>query len=192
MDKFFDSLYTRFILRDFLGKIVPGAALILALAAQFSSWTAVVAFLNKLNTGAWIVGLGVAWIVGLAIQSLGETLGLFIYWPRKVSDSVERMVKFDQRASDGMRHQVERLRVMKETCGTAAIVALLVCAAAIAEMVFVAIWLDQTWLAALRRALPTLAASLPLFALLQRMHREHVMRQDKVMGEVIRNPQAAK
>jgi hypothetical protein len=181
----FDSLYTRFILRDFLGKIVPGTGLSIWLAKEANSFNAVVSFLKELPTPAWIIGLGFGWLVGLALQSFGELTGLFLYWPRDAVAPVDRMVVFDATVSDGMRHQVERLRVMKEACGTAAIV-FLVMFAIISLRFAWALFVDG---ALFNTALQTYwlewCVSLAMFCLLQRMHREHVRRQDLMMASVL-------
>ena len=116
---------------------------------------------------------------------MGEWIGLLIYWPRETGNAVDRVVAVDTKASDGMRHQVERLRVMKEACGTAAVVFLLM-------LVFVTLRFGFVVCGSNRPVWDTAGAMFPewivvamMFVLSQRMHREHVNRQDRMMSAVL-------
>ena len=71
---FFDSFYQKFILRDFLAKIIPGFIL-------FSSlWWSLDSDFERLKNQIpinisfweWVFIIGISWMLGLAIQSVGE------------------------------------------------------------------------------------------------------------------------
>lgn len=182
---FFESLYTRFFLRDFLGKIIPGSGLILWLAKEVTSGERLLSVLEKIPTGCWIVGAGIGWLTGLALQSLGELTGLVLYWPAGARDPLDRMVAFDAKASEGMRDRVERLRVMKDACGTGAVVFLLMLVVTIGKFVWMAVFEKTPIAIAWGNVCTEVFITFAMFWLLQRMHRQHVDRQDRMMSSVL-------
>lgn len=112
-----DSLYTRLVLRDFVGKVVPGALALLCLGERFPlardfitsqqlPWFALIGF-----------GVGISWITALALQSLGEALRLIRYWPSNL-DSVQQRyelrLRFLRVANPDEKQQAERFSLILE------------------------------------------------------------------------------
>jgi hypothetical protein len=78
-----DSFYGRFVLRDLFGKIVPGFIAMIAFGATVTSFKDVSDYVGKMSLGAWIIAIGAGWLGGFVVQSLGELLGLIVYYPRR-------------------------------------------------------------------------------------------------------------
>jgi hypothetical protein len=139
-----DALYSRFLLRDVFGKIVPGALLlftavhaILYRDPNFSLKT-----LQGIPVFIWLILLGACWIIGFAIQSFAEFFNLIFYYPhperhRDLSDPQKRLYtaetapSSDKEFLETLGHfreemdkngnqqiqQHERLVVIMEACG---------------------------------------------------------------------------
>lgn len=78
----FDSFYTRFVLRDFFGKIVPGGILLFAIAVSATSPSSVAAYIASMSFWAWIATFGVSWLTAFAIQSFAENVRFIRYYPK--------------------------------------------------------------------------------------------------------------
>ncbi len=78
----FAALYNRYILRDFLGKIIPGAIAIAALYMGARGLVEAKALVTTLPLGGWIAAIGASWVAGFAVQSLGEFFHLIAYYPK--------------------------------------------------------------------------------------------------------------
>jgi hypothetical protein len=84
VQNFFQSFYEGFVLRDLLGKIVPGGIVLASIAgALFSSPGYRLKDLNELEAPIWIALIGVCWLIGFAVQGLGELFGYIAYYPRQ-------------------------------------------------------------------------------------------------------------
>src|SRR5262245_9511307 len=151
---FFDSCYDKLVLRDLFGKIVPGIALLLGAVGGLLGLEVIEILLSKLSVALWVITLGFAWLVGFALQDLGQALGLLRTHPhgRKltVSEDVLRhhqvptlagptrelssatgedprdifygtWAYFHDVASPYEKVHAERLNIIKEGCGNAAI-----------------------------------------------------------------------
>ena len=82
-----DALYSRFLLRDFFGKIVPGLLLLFTLGIVFVSPEDCAPgtcrdIIMALPLGVWVAIFGAAWIAAIAVQSFGEWAKLFRYYPK--------------------------------------------------------------------------------------------------------------
>jgi hypothetical protein len=123
----FDSIYERFLLRDFMGKVIPGLILLASVAAMVTPRLSRPPASESL---LFVFGaFGFAWVVGLAIQSFGEWTGLVRYYPMEFAQ------KFDAPAAKSFyellqecakkeskdRQHLERLAVIKEACGNGAV-----------------------------------------------------------------------
>jgi hypothetical protein len=120
----FEAVYSRLILRDIFGKIVPGCLILAAFFVGSRGTAGLLSAANSLSLGVFIVVLGVAWVAGFAVQGLGETLGGFLYDPPEVHlTSVQRndlRLEIRRKADDGHdlnRQNIERLIVIREACG---------------------------------------------------------------------------
>ena len=140
-----DALYSRFLLRDVFGKIIPGLALLLTLGIVLISPDDCKPetcrdIIMRLPFGVWIAIFGAAWIVAFAVQSIGEWTKLIRYYPKTYKEDQEwyRLTARFRTHDDYNIHnqQYERIVVIKEACGNA-YVSLLLSAA---------IWLlDRLW-----------------------------------------------
>ncbi len=81
LKELFDAFYERFVLRDLFGKIVPGLIVLLTIGSVSNGTVHFMGLINSLSVGAWIALIGMAWLQGFAVQSLGEFLHLIIYYP---------------------------------------------------------------------------------------------------------------
>jgi hypothetical protein len=90
----FDAFYQRFLLRDLFAKIVPGLASLFAIGALilgviFGGLDKVPPEIPKkiaeLSLGGWLVLIGIGWIAGFAVQSIGEFTRLIIYYPKRTN-----------------------------------------------------------------------------------------------------------
>lgn len=152
----FELLYSRLLLRDFFGKIIPGfIVLFVGTFVLFLPNNKISDILNFSFWG-WLLFIGVAWITGFVIQSLGYLTHIISYeyrervfkprlhsWRRSflyrmtpsnchVIDKSFRIAQikekllFDKFAGDVEKQQFERTVVIKEATGNGAI-AFLIC-----------------------------------------------------------------
>ena len=140
----FDAFYTRFVLRDLLAKITPGAIVLVAIFTIFIWQPENVAhYLAGLTFWAWTILLAFSWITGMTIQSIGEFLGMIRYYPKKdkKDNELDRKewyklrVEFSKWATPDEERVDERFIVIKEACGNGSI-ALLVVSILLAVKIF--------------------------------------------------------
>ena len=122
----FDSFYSRFVLRDLFGKIAPGMMLLCAITIGTKSLSDAVDLAAKASLGAWVLLGGLAWLLGLSLQGLGELVRVVRYFPKGVTwDRWNRkIVRFREIARPAHVQDFERFTVVKEACGNAAVAAL--------------------------------------------------------------------
>lgn len=121
-ENIFNAFYSKFVLRDFFGKIIPGSIILLSVAIALTSLSNTLTFIIRMSGWMWLFATGFSWISGFAVQSLGEGW-LIRYYPRNKrltrQQFYEILIRFDQRSvsSPIERQQVERIVVIKEACG---------------------------------------------------------------------------
>jgi len=81
MSDLFDSFYTKFILRDLFGKIIPGYILLICIIGTCLPKQNFF-LLQSMSVGLWILSLGIAWLLGLAIQGIGILTRQFRRFPK--------------------------------------------------------------------------------------------------------------
>lgn len=124
----FSELYNKFLLRDFVGKIVPGAVLLFSIGSLALPTPRLRLWLSHRTLGWVAIVAGIAWTLTLGLQSAGEWAGLWDYFPRSTSEIVTvapdsfrtatlRVDQFLATATDGQKLQYERFVVIKEACG---------------------------------------------------------------------------
>lgn len=123
----FEDFYSKFVLRDLFGKITPGGIFIFTVVSSHATIDGAISKAAALSFWAWVFLLGVAWLMGFAIQSVGELgLGgerkLFRYHPRGAfSNHLEaaRDIVDLGRSEEFQKHKIlyERINVIKEACG---------------------------------------------------------------------------
>jgi hypothetical protein len=181
-----DAIYSRFVLRDALGKMVPGSILLATIIGSNIPWPPNIDLIKAVPVWAWLGFFGISWIVAFGLQSLGEKVKLIQYLPKctDVDTWYSKYMQFRMNAkTEGLREH-ERMVVIMEACGNAAI-------ALGASFVFLLIKLlfdlvaGKATLSTLKTALPSLGPPVIMFVVLMcflyRMHCEHRSRHYKLL-----------
>jgi hypothetical protein len=185
-----DSFYDKLVLRDLVGKVVPGIAFIFSLVAGLIGIDILDHLLDKMTPFLWIVVVGFAWLLGFALQALGEVTHFLRTHPEgKTSFEIdpkppwtresfyELWAEFHDKSSQHEKIHAERLNVIKEACGNATI--------SISSALFFAcigIWkriIDFTTIS------PFLFVGLILSGLLLKMHVTHIERYGEFVFRTI-------
>ena len=130
-DTVIDRLYTNYLLRDFVAKLLPGAVFLgTVLLTPYDTWLKVHA-LDDLPAWTWLLFLGASLVTGFAIQAFGEMTGLARIYPRNGSrnytrqQAIYRMVALHSREKPWANLQRERYVAIKEMSATTALALLL-------------------------------------------------------------------
>jgi hypothetical protein len=195
----FDAFYTRFVLRDFFAKIIPGLLFLFAMAILLLPSDKRMLYLEKMPVWGWLVIYGFGWIVGFAIQALGEITRLIRYSP-KVYDELKKgkaklewindyeiRLEFEEVAlkdNDKDKSKIqyhERMTIIKESCGNAYV-------ALIGFMLLLVLSKTQIINACIVEGIPWFALGPLMFIalVLRYMHLEHVYRQYAVICTVLK------
>lgn len=134
MGSVFDSLYTRLILRDVVGKIVPGSALLISLYLAAlpppGDFHAAIDAVRGVPASSWLIVAAAGWLTAFAIQAFGGWLPpkRFLPYIRYASAPLEDMfdyqrqhLRFARVAKDAETQIFERATVVKEACGNASV-----------------------------------------------------------------------
>jgi hypothetical protein len=137
MDKFLDSLYTKLVLRDALGKTAPGSMLLVTLyisvLSQAPNLHEAVQAMRGVPAIDWLPVLAAGWLTALALQALGGQIPERWYLPyirycsdpnRKDADVKEfyrGVVHFDKCATEDQRQLFERSVVLHEASGNSSL-----------------------------------------------------------------------
>jgi hypothetical protein len=121
----FSGFYSHFILRDLLAKITPGSIVLLTIfSTLFTLKDGLMIFDYLKNFFTWSIFIIVSWLIGFAIQGVGEYVGIIRYYPKKVgndklddSEWYQTRLKFLKNAGEFEKREEERLCVVKEACG---------------------------------------------------------------------------
>ena len=121
-----DAIYSRFLLRDMVGKVVPGSILLLTIIGSYLEKDDVFKLLEKIGFFAALMLFSLAWVTAFSIQSFGEHLGLIRYFPKKGEENAgddrfnryyQKIILFNKNATPLERMERERLLVIRESCG---------------------------------------------------------------------------
>jgi hypothetical protein len=135
MAELFDAFYSKMILRDFFGKIVPWLIVLSTVAVciwwEEISLSDLTKILGSVSVLGWLTVFGAAWITGISIQCFGESFPprcpkkrLLGYFPAEIPNSkafFESWVNFRDIASPQVLVDAERFVVIKEVCGNASV-----------------------------------------------------------------------
>jgi hypothetical protein len=139
----FRNFYTGFLLRDFVGKIVPGVLLLFSICTMYYDPKKLFHYLTKdLPTFTIIFLAGFAWTITLGTQSLADGLRIWRYFPEEpqaasigtpqlgfwknlltrgddssFDKDTLQIDEFQTKASEDEMQQYERFVVIKEACG---------------------------------------------------------------------------
>lgn len=181
-NRIIEALYNNFLLRDLFAKIVPGSVVLVVIAYQSPLGKDAVEVANQIGWPAVFIGAGIAWIIGFALQQIGESLRIIKHHPDKFADSKDRYklrTDFMKIATPSESQQAERYTIIKEASGnsaTALFTALLI--------VIIRSLLSSTFEISLSTIFP--GVILLLFAIaLVRTNRNHARRQYEFIEIVI-------
>lgn len=198
---FFKSFYNRFVLRELLGKMIPGAILLGSTTVVTIDWldsSKEIQFTNHaIPFVLWILFFGLSWLSGLAIQQLGEKLPGCLklrYFPpkeyRNNFESIKITCKRDElltwyrlntqllASSNNVQQQVERLGIIKDACGVGwlsiaiSFIILIVCTF-LSRRDTPRIWFKDIF----EPSIPAVIIVLILIVMLLFMHKVHVERE---------------
>ena len=118
-----DALYSSFLARDFFGKVLPGGILLAAMLKNIVINPIALSKLYKMPFFVWLLVYGVCWIIGFAVQAVGEFFFIVRAFPydEKEIDFQKRKNDFNNAAPSEMdKIQMERFVVIKEATGNIA------------------------------------------------------------------------
>lgn len=125
-----EAFYNNFLLRDLFAKIVPGSVVLITAVFQNPIGVGVVDIGKEIRWPVILIVAGVAWIVGFAIQQIGEWCHIIRHHPPKDCDDskdydnskkrYEKRVEFKRIAIPSESQQVERYAIIKEATGNGA------------------------------------------------------------------------
>ncbi len=180
MEDFFgivEAFYARFILRDLLAKITPGSIVLLAMAKNIAINDVLISLISNFSFVFGVLIISISWIVGFGIQGLGEKLKLIKYHENE--EAQENYSKFLKYGDKDQQKDVERVVVIKETCGNSYIALIIMFIINLCYMV-----MDENYVSLkeiLFKNFPNLIILIILIYSLRYMHFEHVKRQNKVV-----------
>lgn len=117
------ALYDNFLLRDIFAKILPGTIVLAATLYDNALGEKVVPFIGQIGWPAILILAGLAWIVGFAIQDIGEVLRIIRHHPQRYDQTdyrYRRRNAFTQVATMSETQQAERYAIIKEASGNSA------------------------------------------------------------------------
>jgi hypothetical protein len=124
ISEIFQSLYSKYILKDILAKTIPGFIFLSTIILTKYPINIYYDFIKSLNPWYWIILYGFSWILGFAVQGLGEATTLIRTWPREVDTiAIDRNAWFDlasicrQKGNNSEILVNQRLGLIKESCG---------------------------------------------------------------------------
>lgn len=118
-----EALYNNFLLRDLFAKMVPGSVVVVATAYQSPFGKGAIEVANQIGWPAVFIGAGIVWIIGFALQEIGESLRIIKHHPDKLADSKRRYklrTDFQKIATLSESQQAERYTIIKEASGNSA------------------------------------------------------------------------
>jgi uncharacterized membrane protein len=171
----FDAFYDKLILRDVFGKMVPGVALMATVLASLLGLDTVDHLLSRMTTILWLVVVGFSWLIGFALQYVGEVCRALRICPPDPDGQYDRdafhecWAKFHEVATPIEHVHAERLNIIKEACGNASV-------AIVCGLVVVLFAVSVKGASSWYPLMPLAAISAALSFSLWRMHVIHVQR----------------
>jgi hypothetical protein len=103
-----ESLYSKFLLRDFCGKIIPGFIVIFVGTFILFFPNCSISKVFHLSFWGWLLFLGIAWITGFIVQSFGQLIHLISY---------EYKDKKGEKVNDGENEQWSKIKhILNNVC----------------------------------------------------------------------------
>jgi len=119
-----DRLYTSYLLRDFVAKVVPGFLILVALLLSLGHQPPLPPSIFDISFWGGSFSTGLSFLVGFLVQAIGELLG----WTRIYADgssrnkdarraAIKRMIEVARSREPAIAQQRERYVVLKEMSG---------------------------------------------------------------------------
>lgn len=171
-----EAFYSRFILRDLLAKVTPG---FMFLGASYLIISDIYTIDIPISFGTGILLFAISWIVGFAIQGVGEFTKLIKYHvdedARNRYSQYMNQLNIDKISND---KDLERLVVIKETCGNSYVSLLLILILYFLNFI-INKGIDTDTIVKL---IPILVFYIIIILALFYMHRVHIVRQDEIVN----------
>lgn len=113
---FFSSLYSKFVLRDLLGRVFPGLIIILGLANEHEAGIWGIQSLSNISLLGGFILFSSSFVIGIILQSVRTipyNLIEYFIWPKKKPLQALKDLKNNQ----FVRDQRERLVVLRDVTG---------------------------------------------------------------------------
>jgi hypothetical protein len=177
-----EALYSRFLLADVFGKIVPGFVVLYSAVMTFWSSSSALARVNELGSWGWPAVFGLSWALGLALQRVGQRVRLADEF-RDLGAWYELRARFQRVAQETEIQQISRLLVIREASGNG-------CTALVASLLLpvfsrpcqVLLWFQEDPWTRTVLIVGVIAIAVGLFGLAH----EHTRRSDTYVRAVLR------
>lgn len=119
-----DAFYSRFILRDFFGKIIPGIVFLISISLTLiSKGDALWQYRYISNGWIWIIYISIAWFIGLGLQTFGNNCGITLDKPIEINRNKRESVYdlFKEYIKGNLKNHNERFVVIKEALGNCSV-----------------------------------------------------------------------
>ena len=196
-----DSVYSKFVMRDLLSFITPGAAVVGAVSLSIFQPSDISTFLEKASIGVYVLLFGICYMFGFAVQSFGAQMGLIkFYDPKDIPEAAKdngrmrtregmeavwaHLVKFNIVANKESKEQRERLVILKQMSGNCAVAMLIATVLFAIKAILVLFSITVSLPTDLAWVLPLLVVTILGFIFLRvghRIHREQQMAWEKTI-----------
>ena len=120
-DSVIDRLYTSYLLRDFVAKVVPGFLVLLSIVLSSGHDRRLLHAIQAFSFWGWFLLIGLAFSIGFLVQALGELVGWTRIYPDGSShnraarvNAIHRMIALSRSNQPLITQQRERYVVLKE------------------------------------------------------------------------------
>lgn len=140
MHSLIGDFYERLLMRDILGKIIPGMCVLIAVVIASLGLDRGIAQVKEVTLPLIFFGIGMSWIIAFALQYIGEKVKLLKQCPKEKSNQDQtqeayekktvdkkrdefylKLEKFHEKCNPWQKLHAERLLVIKEACGNGGI-----------------------------------------------------------------------
>lgn len=210
-----DAIYSRFLLRDMVGKVVPGSILLFTIIGSYLESNGIKEVIAQITFFVGLALFSLAWVTAFSIQSFGERLGWIRYFPKKIIKEgtnegkpvddkgrfkgyYQKIILFNKYATPLERMERERLLVIRESCGNTYVSLIFSFAVYIlAYSIRNQIWVNlnilhpesrefiQPLLPGIISVLPAVISILPAIICLRYMHFQYVARHDEFLKAIL-------
>lgn len=178
-----DRLYDRLI-RDLFARSVPGLLLLLSIAVSITSFSEVMAALERGTVWMWLVAYGAGWSTAFAVLAIGRRFNLVLLSPDATTTDEQYWAaeeRFRSNASRRQRAVYERLVTIRDATACSS-VSLFLSIAILAVDFVVDVHLHESPWSEIQNGATALAVLVAAGVALQLTHREYVKRAWRFMA----------